>query len=356
MWNKAELVKLIRICQKAQNPTKITEVYGASPLLDSGRPREDLMNVGLDEVSDYFRFCRSLGITTNYLFNAVYGSVDQELLDKIQRLVDSTRPDKVTISSYQLMEHFSELFPEIPIYVSTITGIKAPSDLQKVKELREKGMNIEGVSLHHDSTLDRNISLMVGAAEEQDLGLSILVNENCEAECPIRRKHYEIWTASQRSDSYDPCLNACITHILEEPWKLLGLAGMIRPEDIDFYNELGIHTFKIAGRNKSSDWLELVVRAYAKRDYQGNLIDLLVFTIPLGKKANELFYVDNPQVRPLRERRQKQPVQDMKEEAERLFSQGSLRINDEGSVYKVVNGVLQNLRPGRYLQSLQRGS
>lgn len=51
----------------------------------------------------------------------------------------------------------------------------------------------------------------------------------------------------------------------------------IRPEDLHYYEEIGINRFKIAGRNKKTEWLVNVVKAYSERKYEGNLLDILSY-------------------------------------------------------------------------------
>ncbi|MFH1563785.1 MAG: hypothetical protein ABIF11_10290, partial [Nitrospirota bacterium] len=51
-------------------------------------------------------------------------------------------------------------------------------------------------------------------------------------------------------------------------------AGWIRPEDVHFYEEVGIDSLKIVDRTRPTDAIALVVESYDKREYNGNLMDL----------------------------------------------------------------------------------
>lgn len=55
----------------------------------------------------------------------------------------------------------------------------------------------------------------------------------------------------------------------------------IRPEDLVVYEGLGFDRFKIAGRNKRTEWLVRAVKAYANRKYDGNLLDIVSY--PQGR-------------------------------------------------------------------------
>jgi len=61
---------------------------------------------------------------------------------------------------------------------------------------------------------------------------------------------------------------------LRDPSQLIKSAW-IRPEDIRHYEEIGIHDFKLSGRTKTVAWILKCMRAYAKRSFKGNLLDIL---------------------------------------------------------------------------------
>ena len=54
---------------------------------------------------------------------------------------------------------------------------------------------------------------------------------------------------------------------IKSPW--------VRPEDIKYYEEIGIEHFKITERGFPTDELVKRVKAYTDRKYNGNLIDLI---------------------------------------------------------------------------------
>jgi hypothetical protein len=59
-----------------------------------------------------------------------------------------------------------------------------------------------------------------------------------------------------------------------EPWRILS-SPWIRPEDIKFYEEIGINVFNLQVGDEEIERLEDIVNAYIKRSYNGNLINLL---------------------------------------------------------------------------------
>ncbi len=61
---------------------------------------------------------------------------------------------------------------------------------------------------------------------------------------------------------------------LKEPWKLIA-SPWVRPEDIKFYEKLGINVFNILTNGSESRQISLLVDAYRKRSYKGNIVSLL---------------------------------------------------------------------------------
>jgi hypothetical protein len=71
----------------------------------------------------------------------------------------------------------------------------------------------------------------------------------------------------------------CSLAKLMDPSELIK-ARWVRPEDIGRYEELGIEYFKLAGREKTTDWLIRCADAYASREYKGNLLDIIALVFP----------------------------------------------------------------------------
>jgi len=354
IWDVDHLKRQVLTARTASFPTQICKTYGSYHLVDSGRPRADLPAATLRQIKSYFGYARSVGIECDFLLNAAYDNQDltPDFVGRLCQVVDAVQPDVVTVASYRLARELARRIASIRLNISTISGIRSPRDLAPVDRLMKEGTRIESICLHNDSTVDRGLPTMLRALHDRGIKAALLVNENCEYHCPLRKAHYRDWTRRLRSDSPDPLLEFCTGNLLRDPSKLLGLAGLIRPEDIGFFVEMGVDVFKIAGRNRSPIWLEAVFRAYSQRRFSGNLVDLLVFTLPRGATARKLFFIRNESIKPAAELWKIPPVEARKREAARLFRRGDLRIEDPGASYRVVGEQIHCLRPGRYLEQL----
>lgn len=75
----------------------------------------------------------------------------------------------------------------------------------------------------------------------------------------------------------------CTIEKLKNPTELIK-ARWIRPEDIGIYEGVGVTFFKLAGREKSTDWIIRCAESYSRREYKGNLLDIIaIAALPTDK-------------------------------------------------------------------------
>ena len=109
--------------------------------------------------------------------------------------------------------------------------------------------------------------------------LELLANVSCLKACPMIHTHAN-WNAhasngDQNADKYiDYCILYCQKKELEDSSRYIK-SGWIRPEDIIFYEQIGIEHFKLTERNIPTAEMVKRVKAYATRKYDGNLLDLV---------------------------------------------------------------------------------
>ena len=81
-----------------------------------------------------------------------------------------------------------------------------------------------------------------------------------------------------RLSRHDQSMRLSLIHIFlqkyREPENLLR-STWCRPEDLHFYEEIGIQKYKLTDRNKSSSWLLRTADAYCSGKYEGNLSEIL---------------------------------------------------------------------------------
>lgn len=121
----------------------------------------------------------------------------------------------------------------------------------------------------------------------KNVTLRLIANNLCLHMCPYSIMHGTVQGHFSCSDScsrgdIDYCLMKCLSTKIEDMSNLIS-SDWIRPEDLCYYEKLCEETdnfnlsIKLVERTKSTKFLTRVVEAYARRQYKGNLLDILLW-------------------------------------------------------------------------------
>ena len=109
--------------------------------------------------------------------------------------------------------------------------------------------------------------------------VEVLVNQTCIRDCPYRGHHLNTSSlcspapGASGSGSSTPCSSAGRSCSETPPGSSRRYGS--GPKTSRCTRRPGSRRFKISGRNRSTEWLVQVARAYASRHWEGNLLDLL---------------------------------------------------------------------------------
>jgi collagenase-like PrtC family protease len=178
-----------------------------------------------------------------------------------------------------LIETIRREHPSVPISVSTFARVRTVTQAEYFLGLGADTIVIE--EANRDFRLLRGL-VRAGARVE------LLVNQTCIASCPYRAHHLNTSSLAAQPDHACPMfeypLIECGLEMVRDPAKLVA-SILVRPEDLEVYEEIGVTRFKVSGRNRSTAWLLRAARAYAERRYSGNLLDILSFVQVRGPRA-----------------------------------------------------------------------
>lgn len=289
-WNKETIDEIVKQ-NKEINGFQVVEVYGVlsdGGLIGHGRSRESVPQISRKEACDFRFYLQKQGLDFTYLLNAPFQSRDDkqrtELDEYLKWIINDLRPDAITISSLELMKLVREINSEIPIHISTIAGVKNAIDLEKYLSFKP-----DRLVPHHDCGKDFiALKELIKMTNKHNIDMELLSTESCLRKCPNREKHYKYLAQKTEDGSFH---TTCNIQKIENPTEFLLSGGVIRPEDVNFYEKLGVRYFKISGRSKPANWLPEVVKAYQSRNYDGNLIRLLGIDPKL--EAENWIYIDN---------------------------------------------------------------
>ena len=257
----------------------VSTFFGNFPVLltGGGRPPRILPSVDRDRFRSHVRAIHASGrkffatVNSNDLGLQEYApGFRAAFLQEIEGLLD-LGADGFVVALPLLIELIHARHPEVPISVSTFARIQTVPQAEYFLRMGATTLVIEEANRNFD---------LLRALVRRGAEVEILANQTCLRGCPFRAHH--LVTSSLASQPDRPCpeleypIAECGWEMVRDPSRLIS-GILVRPEDLEVYEELGIHRFKVSGRNRSTAWLLRAARAYAERRYSGNLMDILSF-------------------------------------------------------------------------------
>lgn len=256
----------------------IAHFYGASAG-DSGlRAQNELPALVDDALADYVAEARSLGFGFFYTLNASclgnheFTAEGQRWLVERLGWIGDVGCEGVCLSNPYLVAFSKKRFPALKVAVSSANGIDS---VDKALYCDADGADL----VYLPEYVNRDFPLLRQMAKRTRARLVPLANTGCMIHCPIRAYHSMVTShakASLELGAYvDYPLLWCTNEKLHDPAQMVK-SPLIRPEDLGYFEELGIDEFKLAGREMDRPWNERVIRAYAARRWDGDLNDLIL--------------------------------------------------------------------------------
>jgi len=179
----------------------------------------------------------------------------------------------VTVSSPSLLKFIKRAYPSLRVCVSTQVGVRNWQSAAQWEAWGADAITLSFVDVNRDFKSLRRIRAAVRC------DLQVIANLDCLYGCPYFRYHAHVTSHASQSGHpsrgfvIDYCFLKCNTVRFRDPVEFLR-SGWIRPEDIHYYESAGINALKLVNRTMPTHKLRLVVDAYTRGTYEGNLLDL----------------------------------------------------------------------------------
>ena len=262
----------------------IYEVFIAAPPDISGTGRAGATFSTFDELKRQTRLAHSLGVRYVLLINAIcYGTelFKQHFKKKIEeffKYCTEIAVDAIIIANPYLIllavDFRNKHKTKWEIFVSSLAEVIRPEEAKRFDD-----MGVDRILLHQIA--NRDFKTLKKIIQVVNCDLELYANTGSLYRCPFRYAHRafisHLSTIPQEELEQPENANwykgKCITMRQKNPLEII-MAPTIRPEDLHFYEKLGIKYFKISGRSMPTEWMVDVLDAYVKRDYSGNIADL----------------------------------------------------------------------------------
>ena len=276
----------------------VKEVYGklAWDFVGGGRPAYISADPSKEKVCSYIKQAHQNGMEFNYLLSAVclgnkeFTTFGQKKIHQLLDWVVSIGVDSVTVSIPYLLQLIKKQYPQLKVHISSFANVNTIERAKYWEDLGAARITLDEFTLNRDFKLLRKIRNSLGCE------LQLIANNGCLYNCPFVDYHYtSLSHNSQLQPTFDFCVLNCKYLRITNPVNFIR-AGWIRPEDICFYEDIGIDSMILATEDISTEKILLIVDAYSKRQYVGNLMDLLFINYCYGFKdiaQQAPVYIDN---------------------------------------------------------------
>ena len=275
----------------------ISEVYGSLP--DSGfaagRSASSLPQVTREQFESYVHAARDYGVIFNYTLNgSCLGAKEYD---------PSWREEFYSFINYLSVLGISAFTVSTPSIVAILRHQQpfATITVSVTADVTTRGTAIDYASLGANKvmasiSLYRRFKQLKHLAITPGIEVGILLNSFCFPDCTYRSEHFN--TSSHLANN-EPSLygrvgsfdfNRCDLKRLSDPKQFLG-AAWVRPEDVVYYENIGVSFFKLEGRQLQEFDAVRVAMIYCQRHYDGNLCNL--HTLFSNAKLPFLLHIDN---------------------------------------------------------------
>ncbi len=257
--------------------SKITETYGQlapDSLFGSCRSPGNLPAADIKGLERYIQYSADRGIEFNYIINASCMANDEltkEGFNKIGGFLKTLQDigvSWITLCLPSMMEIAKYKAPGLKIKASTVCLINSPIKAAFYDELGIKRLVL-------DEDIYKRFDLLKDIRKAYTGELEIIVNSFCRTDCPYKTFHYNSFSHAHVYKEKFPYYGTRCNNIHIGAENLIRL-NWIRPEDLHYYSDLGIHYFKLQGRSNILDGDPAkAVTHYIDEYYEGDLVRLL---------------------------------------------------------------------------------
>ena len=269
----------------------VSEIYGSlrQDPIGNIRPAVCLPDASLEQAKEHIKKVHELGMEFNYIVNTpCLGNIEfsKDGRDKIMEYLQTIHDlgaDIITIAIPYLIEVVKKEFPDMRVKVSEVADV---GTAQRAKFFSDMGIDLITVEL----TATRNFKVLESIRKviRPEVILEVIVNAACINQCPYHNYHNNMIGHTTQIDHFlhgyymDLCMMKCIPKKLQNPEEIIK-APWIRPEDVKYYEEIGVDSIKISNRVGPSTIGHNCLEAYTKRSCK-NMAELLT---PLSLEIEE---------------------------------------------------------------------
>lgn len=272
--------KLVELNGKYHN-SRVIETYGnitKGQNFGSGRAINQLPDIDISQLEKYVLYSQKNNIAFNYSLNAPFMGNKEFTEEELKTIISFLKQLKnigvtsLTVALPSLIEIVKYLDWGFEVKVSAINNVDSLA-----KSMHYKNMGVKRIVVAE--SIHRKFQTLKNICDGYGDGIEVIVNTMCHTNCSYRHFHYNQVGADSKGVPNDVSVNfyehRCMMQRYKTQTEMLKL-GWIRPEDINYYYNIGVKHFKLQGRQHVATGGHLkTLEYYMKEDFEGNLMALL---------------------------------------------------------------------------------
>lgn len=210
----------------------------------------------IEDMLPFIEQVHKLGMDFIFLLNSPRVMDEEEFLvneKKLRKILEVLMREGVydiRVCSPLLIDFLAHEYPQISIRCSTSQEYFSVKQYQSLAFLYP-----QIVEVVPSWEQNRNFRFLSSLRQTGNLTVELMVNEGCLPGCPFRTYH-SLFEPSQANCDYPRFTSffksGCEKNFYHNLWKSICMSNIIYPWQITAYNEIGIHNFKLVGRNTST--------------------------------------------------------------------------------------------------------
>jgi collagenase-like PrtC family protease len=278
--NDVELFKVIKGLKEKKFKHQISAIYGKpteSKYLGTGRANIFFDDITKEEMNKRVLAFQEIGIDYNYAINGIiprarFNENRKQIIEELE-WIESSSIKQITVANYELARLAQKYSPSVNINVSIFAEVDNEKKIEQWCNIPNVKTIIADRSTYRQLTY---LEKLVLKAKQLGRSISLVANLGCMSGCMRTVEHAlikDLASIDRNSLHYAPCSFYCMKYLLANPKEFLKLP-VIRPEDLDIYESIGIEYIKLVDRTQHTSWIKNVVEHYLKGTFDGNILEL----------------------------------------------------------------------------------
>jgi collagenase-like PrtC family protease len=229
----------------------------------------------------------------NYLLNSTclgnkeFTRVGKSRITKLLDWLSELKVDRITVALPFLLRFIKKNYPWFRVSISCNAMVDTVRSAQQWEDLGADCITLNRL-------INRDFKTLESIRKNIKCNLQLVANQMCSYDNIFCLSDVNFSSHLDRPflDMPPPyCLFNCSWKTFNEPSEFLRITW-IRPEDTRYYENIGINSLKLLDRISPTSQLLSVMGAFAKREFKGNLIELLYPKIR-SYHIHKHVYIDN---------------------------------------------------------------